>query len=98
MGEKQRQSQKRVFIFLLILIPLFFVHCGDTGEMEDPANGGTSPPPSITFSSNDETLPPFKASGYLLFDISHSGEGLYRFDLINRNTQEPQTFLEFELE
>ncbi len=71
-----------------------FIGCGSVSEMDNTDSGGsTTPTASISYSSSDTSAHEFKASGSLRFAIEHTGDCVYKFDLVNLHTQKPIAFL-----
>jgi len=86
---------RKIFWSLLVIVFCFFVGfvgCDNGGDGDDsPDHEEALNSTVITVASGDGSI--FRADGYLLFDISHSGDSRFRFDLVNRNTMQTVAFL-----
>ncbi len=92
---KRTDGRNRLVLFGLMMILLLIAGCGSEGEFEGNIDGTPSPPPTpdLTFTSADIPLPPFQASGVVDFEITHTGNCTYEFDLLFFQNQLPFAFL-----
>jgi len=69
--------------------------CGDSGGMDDETTSSVSvETPAFTYSKADDLKTPFLCNGgTVTFQIKHTGTCAYRFDLINKDTQQVQVNL-----
>lgn len=91
---KKRAPVLKTLAAAFLVSGLLFCGCGSEGGIdEDSTDGNGNPSPQISYSSNSACLAPFRAAGGLRFDVNHSGECQYSFDLLDFHTQEPFAFL-----
>ncbi len=82
------------FFCVFMLMGFLLAGCGSVSEMDNTDSGETNPPsPSISYSGADTPPHGFRAGGSLTFSIDHTGDCVYKFDLINLHTQKPIAFL-----
>ncbi|NJL58648.1 MAG: hypothetical protein HC887_02355 [Desulfobacteraceae bacterium] len=80
----------KLLIFMMLTVGI--CGCGDTGGKEDTTDDSTSvDTPAFTYSKAADLATPFYCSGGTVsFEITHTGTCAYRFDIINKNTQNVQ--------
>ena len=68
--------------------------CGDSGGKDDEVTTVSVETPAFTYSKAADLTTPFRCDGgTVTFEIKHTGTCAYRFDLINKDTQQVQVNL-----
>lgn len=81
------------YLTMMFALWIGLIGCGDSGGKDDEPVAQTSTP-AFTYSKADDLKTPFHCDGSTVtFEIKHTGTCNYKFDLINKDTQQVQVNL-----